>query len=166
MELRAYIAVSPRGINQLIGNRDVMGHVEVSNVGQLPARNVSVHVRMGLSDKRIDDLAELPIGDDTAPSRVDRVIHPRASLVQGCEERDREDIDTIVLKGGYIYVWGVVRYSDGHNERRFTRFCHRYAVASRNRTFDEDGPDFTPSETRSIIDAEKARYHQIGNDAD
>ena len=61
----------------------------------------------------------------------------------------------------------MVYYFDGFDERRFTRFCHIYAIDSRNLEFDEENAgNPPPTETRHILFADKARYHQIGNDAD
>ena len=40
LELRAYLSVIPAGVNELIGSQQAMGHVDVKNVGKLPARNV------------------------------------------------------------------------------------------------------------------------------
>lgn len=167
LELRAYIAVAPKGVVQLIGTQKVIGEVEVRNVGQLPARKVSIHVRMGVFTHRILDPAELAIDADpvvTDQASVDRVIQPGDSLEQGA--RDPEPLVAVSYDSEFVYVWGVVYYGDGFEKRRFTRFCHRYAVAGRNHEFDEDRPDFVPTSRRCIIDTKAARYHQIGNDAD
>ncbi|MER9301795.1 hypothetical protein [Mesorhizobium sp. M0496] len=168
LELRAYLAIVPKGVNQLIGTRDVMGHIEVRNVGRLPARKVFIHVRMGLFNERVRDLAKLPVADDLTDSKlafVDRVVQPGDNPAQGSE--DREPLNFISPdEWEFVYVWGVVYYFDGFDERRFTRFCHRYAIDSRNREFDEEPASApAPTETRQILFAEKARYHQIGNDA-
>nr|WIE89293.1 hypothetical protein P9270_017105 [Mesorhizobium sp. WSM4875] len=90
LELRAYLAVAPKGVNQLIGTQDVMGHIEVRNVGRLPARKVVIHVRMGLFNGRIRDLAGLPIVNDLTDRElgfVDRVVQPGDSRSQGSQDR-------------------------------------------------------------------------------
>jgi hypothetical protein len=77
--------------------------------------------------------------------------------------------DTIKVAGiienseKYVFVWGITYYDDGYGVRRFTRFCHRYAVAGYNR-----GSNWNTlaGETQCIISADKARYHETGNEAD
>jgi hypothetical protein len=91
LELRAYLAVAPKGVNQLIGTQTVMGHIEVRNVGRLPARKVVIHVRMGLFNGRIGDLAELPVVNDLTDrdlAFVDRVVQPGDSPSQGSQDRE------------------------------------------------------------------------------
>ncbi len=53
----------------------------------------------------------------------------------------------------FIYVWGIVRYTDGFGEDCFTKFCHRYPV--------------TPKTIeRHVVSSEYARFHEHGNDAE
>ena len=66
------------------------------------------------------------------------------------------------MAGKYVFVWGIAHYDDGYGCRRFTRFCHRYAAASHNR---EVIHRRLVPKTVTIIDADKARYHTEGNDA-
>lgn len=154
-ELRAYIAVYPMGVAQLIGSTEALGQVRVQNVGRTPARNVTVIVQAAFGDRGRDDF---PIKD---AGQSDRSIQPGADLLQG--SRDRLDVGKIMSGAGiYIFVWGEVRYRDIDDGPHFTRFRHRYHAASRNKDFVWRTP---PKETRWIIDADKARYHTSGNDS-
>jgi hypothetical protein len=155
-ELRAYISVEPGGINQLIGRRESMGHVVVCNVGKLPARDVSIVARMSPAIERWIDPP--PVHDF---ENVSRVIQPGAAVRQGTKETF--PIWNFQTSDGYIFVWGAVYYGDGFGKRRFTRFCHRYPIASRNRTIDLEN---YATETIRVIDSDKARYHTDGNEAD
>jgi hypothetical protein len=156
LELRAYLSAVPAGVNQLIGVAAGIGHVDVRNVGKLPARNVSVYVRIKISDERE---ADFPVPADTQSAT--RVIQPGAEMRQGSDELN---LRTIIDGQGYVFVWGVVYYEDGYSRRRFTRFCHRYAIEAVNRHV---AWLLDPAlETRRIIDSDKARYHETGNEAD
>jgi hypothetical protein len=73
-------------------------------------------------------------------------------------------VDDIMTAGKYIYVHGIAYYTDGFNKRRYTRFCHRYATASFNRSARSFGDN--PTETVILIGADKARYYETGNDSD
>lgn len=167
-QLRAYLSGEPGGINQLIGKRNEgIGHITIRNVGKLPARNVVVHVYMEIVDGRT---AEFAVGIDDKP--IDRVIQPGADMRQG-SKKPYIPVSKLCTGGEYVYVWGVAYYDDGYDNRRFTRFCHRYSTASHNREVTADlsretlGVKFAGTlKTRSIIDADKARYHTNGNDAD
>lgn len=156
LELRAYLSVEPDGIYQLIGNHDSIGRVCIRNVGRLPAKNVAVRVHMTHHDGR-----DISPSDRASKDDIKRTIHPGAFMHQG------SDIylpaKSICEPGYHVFVWGDVRYDDGFDNMRFTRFCHRYATASYNR-----GVDIAtvPQESRVIIGADKARYHTNGNDAD
>ena len=164
-QLRAYLSGIPSGINQLIDSNEGIGLVTIRNVGRLPARNVAVHVYMKIADERIDDFP-VPEDDET----VNRVIQPRAEMVQG-SKGPLLHVRDLCTSGKYVYVWGVAYYDDGYGCRRFARFCHRYAAASHNREVvailnrEIVGKAAAPK-TRHIIDADKARYHTEGNDAD
>lgn len=180
-EVRAFLSVIPAGINELIrgngsGHRRVMGHVDVRNVGKLPARNVWVRVKMRIDGRDDIDGSETKRGVvsevfrppedpmDTDPEfGVDRAILPGTEMRQGAANDDILYMDDLVKASNlYVYVWGVVYYDDGYR-RRFTKFRHRYAIASRDRRLDGESEAF---ETRAIITVDKARYHPFGNSAD
>ena len=69
--------------------------------------------------------------------------------------------ELLTQKDRYVYVWGVVWYSDGR-QRRSTEFRHRYAIASHADRKDWNLP---ARETRTIIAVDKARFHPFGNSA-
>jgi len=165
LELRAYVSVVPAGINELISTQLAMGHVDVRNVGKLPAREVSVHVRMRIHDReaaldpREDDF---PIPEDRQIKAIDRTIQPGAEMTQGCQEEDLLFVGHLLqARDKYVYVWGVVYYSDGQ-QRRHTKFRHRYPIISHVRGVDWNQPAYATSE---IITVDKARYDPYGNSA-
>lgn len=154
-ELRAYLAVEPAGINQLIGKFEGIGHVTVRNVGKIPAHNVTVRVHTRLSG----DLNEKMLVDKD-DRRAERSIQPGAQMRRGSDEP--QPVDQLCNPGKYVFVWGVVYYDDGYGNRRFTNFCHRYETASYNRNEDWNSVART---SRAIIGPDKARYHHTGNDS-
>jgi hypothetical protein len=172
LEYRAYLSVIPAGINELIGRQVAMGHVDVKNVGKIPAHNVWLHVRMTIADRddRKRPTAEGP--DPFEPPKdpkerdkaftIDRTIQPGTQMRQGAAEKDL--IPVAVLRAEpdrYVYVWGVVYYDDG-TRRRYTKFRHRYHIASHTDIEDWNVP---AKATREIIAVDKARYHSYGNSA-
>jgi hypothetical protein len=155
LELRARLSVVPKGINQLIGEENGMGHVALHNVGKLPARNVALSVEMRISDYR-DTAFDVPQDHQS----INRVIQAGAEMRQGSKQT--LPLNVLCVSGSHVFVWGVAYYDDGYGERRFTRFCHRYNSGSYNRSIRAQAET---RETRSIIDPDKARYHTHGNDA-
>jgi hypothetical protein len=156
-ELRAYLSVEPRGINQLIKRDEGIGQVAVKNVGKIPARNVQVIVKMKIADDR-----NIAVEDPGTPEASDRTIHPDAEMLQG-SKKEHPKITEICVPNKYVFVWGRVLYEDGFGNPRVTNFCHRYSTSSFNRRDDWNTP---AKETRVIIDRDKARYHSDWNDAD
>jgi len=156
-ELRAYISVEPAGIIKQTGSNETLGHVIVRNVGKLPASKVTVHVQMETGDR---DKSDFPIKAREDHS-ADRVIQPNADMRQGSVRGSHlVDFDQWA---GFVFVWGVVYYVDGYDRPRQTKFCHRYNLEARNPPAMDDlfgGKGFC------LIDREKARYNEIGNDAD
>ena len=66
--------------------------------------------------------------------------------------------DSVILNpGGFIYVWGQLRYDDGFGERRFTNYCHRYNRETLRQL---------KGSTQHGIPAIYARFHESCNDAD
>lgn len=155
-ELRAYISIEPVGINVMVGSTNTIGMVDVRNVGKIPARNVAVIVRMHrYEDKNFD------FPNPREPEASTRTIQPGAQMRQGSQDyvstTDYKFVDS------YIFVWGIARYDDGYGKERFTRFCHRYSVASHDRAWQRIE---NVNGRRIIMDLEKARYHPKGNEAD
>ncbi|TGT91236.1 MULTISPECIES: hypothetical protein [unclassified Mesorhizobium] len=163
-ELRAYLTVVPDGINQLIGEPDAMGHVVLKNVGRLPARNVTLLVKMELSHgPEVDSFFRRQIFDiPKVAINSDRVIQPGGEMRQG-NERPTLPISDLCVPDYNVYVYGIVKYDNGYGEQCFTKFCHRYATASRDRSVK---PDSRPNKSRAFISADKARYHNYGNSAE
>lgn len=163
-ELRAYVTVEPDGINQLIGRPDVIGHVVVRNVGKLPARNVTLLVIMERSKHPEPEpglrtqIFKLP----RVVTNADRVIQPGGEMRQG-SQKPYIPISDLIFPDYNVYVHGIVRYDDGYGRQCFTRFCHRYATAGRNRSVK---PNSRPTKSRAFISADKARYHNYGNSAE
>ena len=82
-------------------------------------------------------------------------------MMQG--SKDYIALSTIAVEHYNVYVFGIARYDDGYGEPRLTRFCHRYSTDGGNRGLELLDP---PPHSRSVIDADKARYHNYHNDAD
>jgi hypothetical protein len=156
-ELRAYISVEPLGVSQLIGRHLFAGTVLIKNVGKIPASNIYVRGRVDLSPTS-DFAAFSP--DNDIPTK--QTIQPGVSIIRFTPQ-------TLVLRDilaepeGYIFAWGIVRYDDGFGTRRYTRFCHRYAIASHDRAHDYH---VAATSARYLLEAEKARYYQGYNDSD
>jgi hypothetical protein len=129
--------------------------VAVTNVGKIPAQNVSVSVKLTTAPDRSPELSFV---EDT--EIVHRVIQPSASIRQGSGKylpTTEYSPDTKL----YVYIHGVAYYGDGFGQRRFTRFCHRYDVTS----YDHDWRR-SDNADRMIVRPDKARYHTEGNEAD
>lgn len=145
---RARISAEMLGINPYLGEGDnVVGHVSFRNVGNLPASNVSWFIRKCIdqSDERREFLIEDAFFGDN-------IIAPGTPMTQGSVSFERPRVDA-----GFIYIWGEIRYPDGFNTNRFTRFCHRYNC----RTFQK-----LPERERYGILAGYGRYHEYGNSTD
>jgi hypothetical protein len=155
-ELRAYLSVEPGGINRLKGQRkDCIGMVLVRNVGKIPAHRVHVEVHSDVAGGTAFSRREL-----IDRTEVTRAIQPGASMWNGCgDRRPLADICNVLHS---TFVWGTVWYDDGYGKRRRTDFCHRYAGASHNPGTHDDAP---AASAYSVIDAEKARYYETGNEA-
>lgn len=147
-ELRAYLSVSPAGVSRMkrVEPR-IIGHIALRNVGHVFATKVKISVRMRVSNDR--GFGYFPLDEDAA--EYIGTVHPGAIVRRGADQGSPPPGRPAKGTKTYIYVWGGVWYSDGFDEeRRFTRFCHRYNVASRS-----PGPGF-------VIEPEKARYHNFG----
>lgn len=160
---RAYLSVTPLGVRSLVGNSNCIGYVLLKNVGATPAYNVSLKVMAEIVlEKERKDFLYPP-----DPKEVARTIQPNSEMSQGSMKpflpfREVDSADR------YIFVWGVAYYDDAFGKRRFTKFCHRYHTASRNQDniFTIRRNIKPHREALTIIEAEKARHHTRGNDAD
>ena len=155
LELRAYLAVEPLGIKNLIRRDKGIGLVQIRNVGRLPARDVSAIVHMTVCDRdKWMGFAEVH-GEISS-----RTIHPGATMSQGSV--DYHPVSDICSGDTHVFVWGQVHYLDGYGIERFTRFCHRYAGASYEGGVSKSEPS---AKGLFLITAEKARYHTSGYEA-
>ena len=156
IEMRAYIVVIPKGIEQSIGNIEYRGQIEIHNIGRSPAHDVSCKVRMKTSDYN-----ESNFRTQRFKVLAKRTLLPDARMRQGTKENglttDFLDLD------GHIYVYGRVDYTDHLSERRSTMFCHRY---NRSAVIGDVLDLEAVTETRVLIPAEIARHHIHGNNAD
>jgi len=146
---RAYLSANIGGISpfRTIEEREghiVLAHVDIANVGHLPARRVSCCIKIVQSED--GELADFPIDEqDFLGSYV---------LTPGAITRQGSDSITLAEKG-YIYVWGRIRYLDGFDKQRTTDFCHRYPRIMLRRLRSGYG-----------IPAEFGRFHSVGNRTD
>jgi hypothetical protein len=160
-ELRAYLSVEADGINTFItsGEKRCIGHVKIRNVGKIPAKNVFASVDITLNNTR--DFSPSPIPDNPA---IERSIQPDAFMRQG--SKHQPPVSEVQRSERFSFVWGTVWYDDGYGERRYTRFCHRYHGASHSPDEYQDiGGLQTLVTPYTIIKADKARYHEHGNDS-
>lgn len=159
-QLRAYLAIKPLGIVKLIGSRHVLGQVLLKNVGSTLAKNVSLEVHAALDTFKGRE--SFPVGGDT--KEVPRALQPGDEMPQG--SKNTILMNDIQAAENYIYIWGVAHYDDGFSNRRFTRFCHRYACASHDRDAYRKAGAKGVREALILISPDKARLNDTGNDAD
>jgi hypothetical protein len=152
---RAYISVKPLGIHPFISedgtsSTEIVGHVNIVNVGRLPAHIWFSPDQPFINWSPSDNLkeADLPCEEDVFVG----VLGPAGEMPVGTGSWPKDCIG----KQGYFYVWGRVDYLDGFGRERFTKFCHRYPSIPY---------DLSADGSKSIA-VKHARYHQHGNDAD
>ncbi len=156
VEMRAYIVVIPRGIEQDVGELRYRGQVEIHNIGKTPAHNVSAKVRMKTSH-----FNEKSFNTRRFATLAERTLLPDARMRQGTKETGW--ITDFCDQSEFIYVYGRIDYIDYLQERRSTMFCHRY----NKETFEGDVDDMEPpGEPRILIRTDMARHHIHGNIAD
>jgi hypothetical protein len=147
----------------LIGSSLIMGHVEIHNVGKLPARSVTAVVRMTRADQKQG--ASKRFRPPKSLEATTRVIQPGVRMRMGCSDEDCVPFSMLLANGGYVFVWGAVFYRDGYKKRRFTRFCHRYHWESRDRDVEAISVAGPPTKANALISCDKARHHPSGNEA-
>ncbi len=144
---RAYLSVDPQGIVTLIAQNETLAHIGIRNTGHLPAKDV--FWRCHIEAPNGGDRQNFPITRELSGS----YIVPGGTVVKfGTHRIPAINISSIPGADRYCCVWGEVRYKDGFEKTRFTKFCHRYPINVRT-------PDGT-------IDSDHARYHDYGNEAD
>lgn len=156
IEMRAYVVVIPKGIEQSIGEATFRGQVEVHNIGRTPAHDVSCRVWMKEGRYKEDKFA-------TSKFKVlaKRTLLPDGRMRQGTKQTGL--VSDFLDQSGHIFVYGRVDYTDYLNERRSTMFCHRY---NKSAFVGELDVVDLPDKARTLIHADMARHHIHGNKAD
>jgi len=145
---RAYLNVEARGVSPAIGNpkEQIVAHIAIRNTGRLPAREVSWSFEREFSN--CEHREDFPAPRDFYGSH--NIITSASVMVQGTVPLRFED------GWDYLYVWGVVNYTDGFDRPRTVEYCHRYNCKRFETT--EDGGH--------RIARMYGRYHEHGNNAD
>lgn len=162
-QLRAYVSVAPDGINPLRTRDRIIGHVRINNVGHAIAKDVRIAVRIVHSEDRHFDAFDIS-PDALTPTGA---IAPGAEIGKGSYEVLASELlrtATKTDKPTYLFVYGIVRYRDGFDVERFTRFCHRYNGQSAE--FINTGGNLPVRLGYYLVEPKIARYHETGNDAD
>jgi hypothetical protein len=154
---RAYVSVEPHGISGL-GYSELVAHVLIANVGNLPARDLRLKIGSTFSESGELDGSRFNIDQNELGGKY--VLAPKGKMIQGSPPisepkmlRAQDDIRRFHgQKSHFLYVYGLVTYQNGFAGTRYTRFCHRYNCA----IFDQ---------RKRAIEAERARQHSEGNDA-
>jgi hypothetical protein len=159
---RAYVSVEPNGIRTNTGG-ELIGHVVFHNVGHLPANEFSWAL-MAITPS--SDGEWVPPAIPVSAFEGHNVLPIGAKMTKGGPGIWQYEIQNLLSETRpsictgpqeeYLYVWGSVTYMDGFGDRRFTNFCHRYNWAIRT----------TMPGGVVELEAEFARYHERGNDAD
>jgi len=120
---RAYITARRRGI-EILGDGNIIGHLAFVNVGNLPARKFCAAVNICWSNNpNLSEFVDLQLGP--------KVLLPaKTSFPSGTPPLPKTDIPHFHAKEGWIYIWGRVSYTDGFDQPRWLKFCHRYNCKS------------------------------------
>jgi hypothetical protein len=154
-QLRAYLSIEPEGINPYFGQSFLIGHIKIRNNGRIPAKNVSI-----FSDIQRFDSGERVGFDLGEVKKTKMAVQPRANMKYGTygkwdipapeKVRDRR-----IDMNGFLYVWGIVTYTDSFGTEGWTKFCHRYPCEM----FGRDGAGL------HSISRKYARYHEEDGNA-
>jgi len=173
---RAYLAAEPGGVHRFDATGkplQAIGHVIIKNVGHMPAKNVAVFVLMTCTNanRRLETFALKP-----DPHKIDRALQAGGEMRMGADEDYLALMEEVDKTENCVFVWGVIYYDDGFDERRTTRFCHRYPGGNVRRRRIDPLPDNDPRALMArmvqsryeeeVILAQDARLYEIGNDAD
>jgi hypothetical protein len=154
---RAYLSVEPRGIKTLQSDgTKCLGYIGIHNVGNLLAKEVSWSIAAKWNASEMLKLDDLPVIE---PEITKNVLFVKTEMIVGSGGIDLAQTGGTRHPKGYLYVWGIVRYRDGFDSVRYTRFCHRYFCGNRDPTFTN------PQDPSFRIAGSDARYHEHGNDA-
>jgi hypothetical protein len=142
---RAYVGALPGGVSTTT-HGELLAHVELKNVGHLPASQV----RSVLKFTPSDDGAWSPPNVDDKDLRPAGVLPVGMSVTTGSH-----GIGVPQPWTKYLYAWGRITYLDGFGKERRTNFCHRYNTEPRE----------PQTGGRVRIAKEYGRHHEYGNDA-
>jgi len=158
---RAYLNVTPLGIDPFDAAANAESHVAIRNVGHLPARKVRWFIDVTTSsDSR---RTHFPIG----PLSGNNVIHAGLEMQQwGRTAISRQEFQNFQENNIWVYVWGAIHYDDGFGNERHTNFCHRYDARGFMPSVSGISSQQTLQLGRAAISTAGAVYHQHGNGAD
>lgn len=146
---RAYISIEPQGIRNFSKSPTAaIAHIQIKNVGHLPAKNVRWDLKV--TPSKANDLDDFDV-NLLSPKGAD-VIFPGMEVRRGSEPTETAPTER---QKGFFYVWGIVCYNDGFDPDRWTKFCLRYNREAEKR----------PENGGFVLDSQDARYHEHGNDA-
>lgn len=146
-QLRAYIVVEIGGLRGVAEGQEPVGLINIYNVGQTPAYNVTSDARVMCAIYGRDKSVSVPGGKDIKVLK-DLTLGPGKSVTLNSQLRlalPPEFMKSLEEKKGAIFVVGCVAYRDIFKRRHATQFCHRYP-----------GPDFT---------VKGGEYYDAGNKA-
>jgi hypothetical protein len=146
---RAYLSANPEGIRRSDRDETLLAHVEIRNVGHLPAKDVTWFVQLFLSQS-----GDEQINLEQRPFKGNNVVPPGAKMSEGSNGIRLGEVLELERRTNacFLYVCGQIRYDDGFGHPRFTNFCHRY--------------NFTSAKTGGVRhEVTDARFHHSGNDA-
>lgn len=146
---RAYISVSPHGVEKIPNKPFYAFTVDIENVGHLPARKVLLFSASKFTQDRYFKDTKI---DETGFEGEGNVIPPGTKIPQGGKwiEEGLFGVEMQRSPENFLYIWGEVRYHDGFERSRSTKFCYRYNLAAIR-----DG----------WLKPKTARQHIYGNDA-
>jgi hypothetical protein len=143
---RAYIAARRRGI-EILEDGNIIGHLAFVNVGNLPARKFCAAVNICWSNNQhLSEFEELPLGPEV-------ILPAKTSFPSGTPALPKTDIPRFHAKEGWIFIWGRVSYTDGFDQPRWLKFCHRYNCKS-------------PRDSKGGIARGRGRHHHYHNEDD
>lgn len=158
---RAYISVKRGGIWRLTDDTQVIGLADIVNEGETPALDVDIYVLLTRTPRQTETVEAFRF-DLLARRTSDLAIQPRAEMTQGSDPNEATTEGLNDAKG-FLFVYGVVHYTDVFGAKHFTRFCHRYALAVLGQTADIGSKR---PEGNIVINASVGRFNKFGNSVD
>jgi hypothetical protein len=149
-QLRAYIGVEPRGVKKWVGKNEIIGHIAIRNVGGVPAKNIAMYT---ITDWSKDGSRKnFHIGQ---LYKSQTSVAPKTEMIFGTASGTEifgDEVLVMSARGGYVFVFGKVTYTDEFGTDGWTLFCHRYPCEMINEDYS--------------ISRAYGRYHELaGNEA-